>query len=411
MSGCHWEIIEPFHSLHEYERFKKWLSVQVNNGYATKITPKTSDGRLSLVSEKHYQCDDGRVWVLSAPDFPSRGSWQPLTQHLNARRWVVINGFNSPDEYQRFISWLMLQVEKGYATKIFSSGYTYQSIFYECEAYYQCDDKQVWVLTAPDYPFRGSWRPLQEVMTEFPDKPDRLFSKPLNPVPDFAFNHQVAQVFNDMIRRSVPGYPLLVEQIGLLATRFAQPNSLLYDLGCSLGAVTNELRKVNASGARVIAVDNSAAMLKRCSAGLAFSSDDNPLLPVELVQADILQLALQPASVVVMNFTLQFIAPAERLGLLSRIRQSLVPGGVLILSEKQCFTDEHRQQLLTELHWDFKRQGGYSDLEIAQKRDALEKVMQPDSLETHQSRLKQAGFEQALPWFQCLNFCSILAIA
>jgi len=248
-------------------------------------------------------------------------------------------------------------------------------------------------------------------MTEFPDKSDRLFSKPLNPLPDFAFNADVAQVFSDMIRRSVPGYPLLLEQIGLLAARFAKPNSLLYDLGCSLGAVTSELRKVRANGARVIAVDNSAAMLKRCSAGLAFSSEEGPLLPVELIEADILQLKLQNACVVVMNFTLQFIPPAERLGLLSRIRQSLIPGGVLILSEKLRFTDELTQQLLTELHLDFKRKGGYSELEIAQKRDALEKVMQPDSLQTQQNRLKEAGFSQALPWFQCLNFGSVLAIA
>jgi len=242
------------------------------------------------------------------------------------------------------------------------------------------------------------------------DQADRLFAKPLNPLPDFSFNQEVARVFSDMIRRSVPGYPLLVEQIGLLATRFAQPNSHLYDLGCSLGAVSQQLRKVQVNGARVIGVDNSAAMLERCRDCLAVVSSEN-LLPVELVQADILQLALQPASVIVMNFTLQFIPPAERLSLLARIRQSLLPGGVLILSEKLRFTDENTQQLLTELHLDFKRQGGYSELEIAQKRDALENVMQPDSLETHQSRLKQAGFSAALPWFQCLNFASILAIA
>jgi len=243
------------------------------------------------------------------------------------------------------------------------------------------------------------------------DQPDRLFAKPLNPVPDFAFNQDVARVFSDMIRRSVPGYPLLVEQIGLLAARFTKPNSLLYDLGCSLGAVTSELRKIKVSDARVIAVDNSAAMLERCRANLAFTAQDNSLLPVELIQADIVQLKLQPASVIVMNFTLQFIPPDKRLDLLTRIRQSLVPGGVLILSEKLRFTDKNTQQLLTELHLDFKRQGGYSELEIAQKRDALENVMQPDSLQTHQNRLIEAGFSQVLPWFQCLNFGSLLALA
>jgi len=410
MNKVQWEVIKAFSSPHEYWRFQHWLNEQVEKGHATEIPLNISTERLPLFIEKHYQCDDGRVWVLTAPDFPFRGSWQPLTGQLNTVRWEVINGFNSYDEYEQFVKWLSEQVEKGYATKMFSNGYTFKSVFYEWEAHYQCDDGQVWVLSAPDYPLRGSWRPLK-TMTEFPDKPDRLFAKPQNPVPDFAFNHHVAQVFNDMIRRSVPGYPLLVEQIGLLAARFAQANSLLYDLGCSLGAVTSELRKVKVNSARVIAVDNSAAMLERCSANLTFTTQDNPLLPVELIQADILQLKLQPASVVVMNFTLQFIAPEKRLYLLKRIRQSLMPGGVLILSEKLRFTDKNPQQLLTELHLDFKRQGGYSELEIAQKRDALENVMQPDSLEIHKNRLKEAGFSQVVPWFQCLNFGSILAVA
>jgi len=247
-------------------------------------------------------------------------------------------------------------------------------------------------------------------MTKPTDKPDRLFAKPIYPLPDFAFNADVAQVFSDMIRRSVPGYPLLTSQIGLLAARFARPDTALYDLGCSLGAVAAQLRQVQVAGARVVAVDNSQAMLERCRASLEALAVASSL-PLELIQADLLQLELQPASVVVMNFTLQFIAPEKRLDLLKRIRQSLVPGGVLILSEKLRFTDERTQQLLTELHLDFKRQGGYSELEIAQKRDALEKVMQPDSLETHQKRLLEAGFSQVSPWFQCFNFCSLLAVA
>lgn len=243
-------------------------------------------------------------------------------------------------------------------------------------------------------------------------QPDRLFAQPLEQVPDFVFNEDVVQVFPDMIKRSVPGYPTIVENLGVLAARFAQPHTALYDLGASLGAVTQSLRRhVRADGCRVIAVDNSAAMVERCRQYLtAQDSMFQELLAVQVVEADILKLAFEPASVVAMNFTLQFIAPEQRLELLGRIRQALLPGGALILSEKLCFADAQQQQLLNELHLDFKRANGYSELEIAQKRSAIENVMKPDTLETHQQRLHAAGFSNVVPWFQCLNFASLIAL-
>ena len=243
-------------------------------------------------------------------------------------------------------------------------------------------------------------------------QPDRLFSQPLNQVPDFVFNEDVARVFPDMIKRSVPGYPTIVENLGVLAAQFAQPHSVLYDLGCSLGAVTQALRRhVKTDGCRVVAVDNSHAMVERCSEYLhAQDAMFQELLPAEVVEADILALDLQPASLVALNFTLQFVAPQQRQELLARIRQALLPGGALILSEKLRFEDETEHALLGELHLAFKRANGYSELEIAQKRSAIEHVMKPDSLEQHRERLLAAGFSKVVPWFQCLNFASLIAL-
>ncbi|MES2819862.1 MAG: carboxy-S-adenosyl-L-methionine synthase CmoA [Pseudomonadota bacterium] len=243
-------------------------------------------------------------------------------------------------------------------------------------------------------------------------EPDRLFAQPLPLVQDFAFNEDVARVFPDMIKRSVPGYPTIVENIGVLAAHFARPHSLLYDLGSSLGAVTQALRRhVRTDGCRVLAVDNSAAMVERCREYLhAQDAMFQELLPVEVVEGDILALSFQPCSFVALNFTLQFIAPGQRLALLTRIRQALLPGGALILSEKLRFNDAEQHGLLTELHLAFKRANGYSELEIAQKRSALEKVMLPDSLEEHRERLLAAGFSRVVPWFQCLNFASLVAL-
>ena len=241
---------------------------------------------------------------------------------------------------------------------------------------------------------------------------DTLFDTPLHEVPDFIFNEDVARVFPDMIKRSVPGYPAIVENSGVLAAQFAQPNSLIYDLGCSLGAVTQAMRRhVQQDGCRILAVDNSGAMVERCREYLqAQDAMHQELLPAEVVEADILQLELQPCSVVALNFTLQFVPPERRLELLGRIHQQMLPGGALILSEKLRFADEQEHELLNDLHLAFKRANGYSELEIAQKRRAIEKVMLPDSLDEHRQRLLAAGFSRVHLWFQCINFASLLAL-
>jgi tRNA (cmo5U34)-methyltransferase len=153
---------------------------------------------------------------------------------------------------------------------------------------------------------------------------------------------------------------------------------------------------------RIVAVDNSAAMVERCRENLRASAID---IPVDVICADIQSVAIDDASVVVLNFTLQFIEPAKRGALIEKIYSALRPGGALILSEK--ITGE---PVLAELHHAFKKANGYSELEIAQKRAALEKVLVTESLELHQRRLHAAGFSQVQPWFQCLNFVSLLAV-
>ena len=150
----------------------------------------------------------------------------------------------------------------------------------------------------------------------------------------------------------------------------------------------------------------------KCGAAMMGGKDAmyQELLPVQVLEADVLTIDFAPTSLVAMNFTLQFIPPEQRLPLLARIRQALLPGGALILSEKLCFADAQQQTLLNDLHIAFKRANGYSELEIAQKRSALENVMKPDSLEVHRQRLLEAGFSQVVPWFQCLNFASLVAL-
>lgn len=238
---------------------------------------------------------------------------------------------------------------------------------------------------------------------------DRLYDSKITKPDDFVFDNRVVNVFPDMINRSVPGYGQLIPMIGMLARRYAQAGSNLYDLGCSLGAVSLAMRTaVQEKGVRIFAIDNSADMIQRLEENLHVSTHSG-LLPVLPLHQDILDSHIENASVVVINFTLQFVDPAKRQGLLTRVADGLKPGGVLILSEKIRFEDPTEHQLQTSWHHDFKRAQGYTDLEIARKRDALENVMVPDSLQQHQQRLKGAGFERAYRWFQGFNFVSLLA--
>jgi tRNA (cmo5U34)-methyltransferase len=241
-----------------------------------------------------------------------------------------------------------------------------------------------------------------------PDQRDTLYANPLGRLERFNFDEAVVRVFPDMIRRSVPGYSTIIAMTGLLAGRYAQPDSRCYDLGCSLGASTLAMRQqLEDKACKIIAVDNSQAMLERCASVIG---SDVHSTPVELVEGDIRDIAISNASVVVLNFTLQFIAPDERLAMLQKISHGMLPGGILILSEKIIFDDPHLQELNTELHHEFKRANGYSDLEISQKRSALENYLQAESLKTHRQRLQNAGFSSVDVWFQCFNFASLVAI-
>ncbi|HEY8098085.1 MAG TPA: carboxy-S-adenosyl-L-methionine synthase CmoA [Methylobacter sp.] len=237
---------------------------------------------------------------------------------------------------------------------------------------------------------------------------DSIYASPIGEVGAFKFDETVAGVFPDMIQRSVPGYNAIISAIGLLAGRFAREHSVCYDLGCSLGAATLSMRhQIEAENCRIIAVDNSPAMVARFQEILL---KDQAPVAVDVQCKDIREIVIENASVVVLNFTLQFIPLEDRREFLQKTYQGLLPGGILILSEKLRFDDERQQELQTQMHHAFKKAQGYSDLEISQKRSALENVLIPETFAQHQNRLQQVGFSSAEVWFQYFNFASIIAL-
>ncbi|WP_341503530.1 carboxy-S-adenosyl-L-methionine synthase CmoA [Gallaecimonas sp. GXIMD4217] len=237
---------------------------------------------------------------------------------------------------------------------------------------------------------------------------DKIYAQPLAQLKDFTFDEQVAEVFNDMINRSVPGYGTIIKALGRMAPRFVRPGSSVYDLGCSLGAASLAIKQsLDLDDVNIVAVDNAQAMVERARRHLSAYKGK---AAVEVRCADIRDVKIENASLVVLNFTLQFLDPKDRDALIQRIHDGLNPGGLLVLSEKLVFEDAPINELLIDLHHDFKRDNGYSDLEISQKRNAIENVMRPDTLATHERRFEACGFSHHSLWFQCYNFASMVAI-
>ncbi|MCA9398413.1 MAG: carboxy-S-adenosyl-L-methionine synthase CmoA [Candidatus Omnitrophica bacterium] len=238
-------------------------------------------------------------------------------------------------------------------------------------------------------------------------KKDSLYAGKQNTIKDFVFDAKVVNVFDDMIKRSVPGYAAIVAMIGCLAEEYVGKGTHCYDLGCSLGAVSMSMSSnIQADNVRIIAVDNSEAMVEKYRTNLKKTKSR---VPVDIVRGDIKDVAITNASMVVLNFTLQFFEQEQRKNLLQKIYDGLCPGGILVISEKIIFKDKKEQELQVKLHETFKKINGYSELEIAQKRTALENVLRPDTMEEHMERLRSAGFKNIHVWFQCFNFVSMVA--
>ncbi len=236
---------------------------------------------------------------------------------------------------------------------------------------------------------------------------DAIFTTPLDRVARFSFDERVVACFPDMIRRSVPGYGQILGMLGLIAARHLRHGARVYDLGCSLGGAGLALAgQLSPEAFRYVGVDLSPAMVARARETLAAECPDNAM---QVIEGDIRTLPYEPAGMIVLNFTLQFLAPEDRDALMERLFETLEPGGVLVLSEKVVADDEQENAWRVERYHDFKRANGYSEMEISQKRTALENVLVPDTLAAHHARLSRAGFSRSHTWFQFLNFASLIA--
>ncbi len=235
---------------------------------------------------------------------------------------------------------------------------------------------------------------------------DQVFIRPGSGNQAFEFNAEVASVFDDMIARSVPSYDETQELTTRLIQRFTPRDSVIYDLGCSTGTTLVNLAQTVDRSIRLVGIDQSAPMIDEARRKLSLLGLEGRIV---LQCLDLLSANLDNAGGVVLNYTLQFLPVERRLDMLKSIKRSLLPGGLLIMTEKLRHESESLDQFFKDIHYEFKRVRGYSELEISQKREALENVLVPLSLKENFDLLYTAGFVHSELCVKSLSFATFCA--
>ncbi len=237
---------------------------------------------------------------------------------------------------------------------------------------------------------------------------DEIFKARMSTISDFNFGEKVVSVFDDMLERSVPFYQEIQRMTTEMAADFAVDGTNIYDLGCSTGTTLHNLGQNIHSRVKFIGIDHSQDMLAKCKQKLVESHFSKEY---ELICADLNQgLHIENASVVIMVLTLQFIRPLNRDKLIGSIQRGLNANGCLILVEKVLGEDSVFNRLFIKYYYDFKKRKGYSELEIAQKREAIENVLIPYKLLENRDILLKEGFRYCDVFFKWYNFCGMVAV-
>jgi len=242
-------------------------------------------------------------------------------------------------------------------------------------------------------------------------KHDAIFADELKAIADFDFGEKTAEVFDDMLDRSIPQYWELQRMIGELAAEFAVNGSSIYDLGCSTGITLKTVGDAVAAAGKTISligIDYSEPMLER--ARKRFEEAATAARPVFLNGDLNLPCQVEGASVVVLNLTLQFVRPLNRDRLIQDMARGLGPGGCLILVEKVVSEEARLNRTFIKLYYEMKRRNGYSDTEIAQKRESLENVLIPYRIQENVDLLERNGFDEADTFFKWYNFAGLVAL-
>ncbi len=237
---------------------------------------------------------------------------------------------------------------------------------------------------------------------------DKIFRKKKVLIENFNFGKKTAKVFDDMLDRSIPFYTEIQRMMAEIAADFAVPGTNLYDLGCSTGNTFLSINRHVPKDVVFVGVDSSKEMLdiarqKLKQRGVAQKCE---LVCMDLNKA----VPIVNASVVILNLTLQFVRPLYRKRVIESIAAGLNEGGCLILVEKVLSPNSTINRLFIKYYYEFKKRQGYSRMEIAQKREALENVLVPYHFDENRELLLSSGFKGCDIFFRWYNFCGIVAL-
>jgi len=231
---------------------------------------------------------------------------------------------------------------------------------------------------------------------------DKLFDAPIEK--KFEFDESVASVFDDMLSRSIPFYDEVRALIIALILAQQKDGKQILDLGSSTAKFLLELHSRMETEMHLTGIDNSEAMLERArQKAQAFGAD------ITLRYADMLDYDYHDLDIIIANYTLQFIRPMQRTALIKELYAGLNEGGLFIFSEKVVFADKHLDKQMIDIYYDYKKRQGYSAYEIAQKREALENILIPFTIEENIQMCRDAGFRQVDTLFQWANFTTFIA--
>ena len=234
-------------------------------------------------------------------------------------------------------------------------------------------------------------------------KKDEVFKEKIKK--QFEFDESVASVFDDMLTRSVPFYEEMLHLTTTFGLKYLTSNDRVYDLGCSTASTLITLAKQSAIPLELIGIDSSFAMLQRAKSKASAYG-----ISIEFLCDDIFEIPFLSSKLIIANYTLQFIRPLKREQLIGKIYKSLQEGGVFIFSEKVICGEKNLERFLIDEYYTFKKNQGYSEFEIAQKREALENVLIPYTIDENRQMIENAGFKHFEILFKWANFATFIAI-
>ena len=217
------------------------------------------------------------------------------------------------------------------------------------------------------------------------------------------FNEEVANVFDNMLERSIPQYDVMRELVKRIGFKYVQLGSTIVDIGCSNGNAVDPFVKSYNMDCNYLLLDVSEPMLEKCKEKFGFLDG--------IMNYDITKgIPKTDASLVLSILTLQFTPIEYRQKIVQSIYDNLREDGAFILVEKVLGNTNEIDEVFVNEYYQMKSENAYTREQIQNKRKSLEGVLVPITAKWNEELLRSAGFRKIDCFWRCLNFAGWIAI-